>query len=351
MADYYVDSAGSNTAPYDTWAKAATDPQTVADTATAGDTIKARGTFTQAATLDFDTNQGTAASPILFIGYNAGGTDDGTPFVLDGNSAATNNINNNARTSLIMRNIKGINATSTGFAMTGSPIACHQDNCEFSSSGLYGTNYGAYYRCSQTRIRTNNNTNIGQLNASVESTGAAWEAIGNGAVGVYLNNSITVSHILAHDNAAAGIQINNAKANAMYFTCDTNVGPGITGVANHAKFIGGLCTNNTTYGINSASSYATIAFYMAYYNNTTAEENPGSGSITNIGKMSLSADPYTDRANDDFSIASDSELINAIEIGGDGATTTAYLTSGGIPPQYTSGGGARRSRGQYYGRG
>lgn len=35
---YYVDPAGSNTAPYDTWAKAATALQTVADIVVAGDT-------------------------------------------------------------------------------------------------------------------------------------------------------------------------------------------------------------------------------------------------------------------------------------------------------------------------
>lgn len=39
MANLYVASTGSNTAPYDTWAKAATAPLTATAAAAAGDTI------------------------------------------------------------------------------------------------------------------------------------------------------------------------------------------------------------------------------------------------------------------------------------------------------------------------
>ena len=50
MADLYVASTGSNTAPYDTWAKAATTPLTATAAAAAGDTIYMHGeSFTVAA--------------------------------------------------------------------------------------------------------------------------------------------------------------------------------------------------------------------------------------------------------------------------------------------------------------
>lgn len=50
MANLYVKSTGSNTSPYDTWAKAATAPKTATDLAAAGDTIYQHAeTFTIAA--------------------------------------------------------------------------------------------------------------------------------------------------------------------------------------------------------------------------------------------------------------------------------------------------------------
>jgi hypothetical protein len=83
---YYVDPAGSNTSPYDTWTKAATNIQTALDLAVAGEIIYCRGTQTLAATIDVDTNAGTnAAGWIKVIGCNSSGTVDGTRFVLNAN--------------------------------------------------------------------------------------------------------------------------------------------------------------------------------------------------------------------------------------------------------------------------
>lgn len=50
MADYYVKSTGSNTSPYDTWAKAATTFQTAAALAANGDSIYVSSTHTQSTT-------------------------------------------------------------------------------------------------------------------------------------------------------------------------------------------------------------------------------------------------------------------------------------------------------------
>lgn len=85
---YYVDPAGSNTSPYDTWAKAATAIQTAINTAnTAGDIIYCRGTETTGATIDVDTNSGTNDGGwIKVIGCNASGNVDGTRYVIDANN-------------------------------------------------------------------------------------------------------------------------------------------------------------------------------------------------------------------------------------------------------------------------
>jgi hypothetical protein len=83
---YYVDPAGSNTSPYDTWTKAATNIQTALDLAVAGEIIYCRGTQTLAATIDVDTNAGTNAGGwIRVIGCNSSGNVDGTRFVLNAN--------------------------------------------------------------------------------------------------------------------------------------------------------------------------------------------------------------------------------------------------------------------------
>lgn len=70
MAIYYVDStAGSNTSPYDTWAKAATDIATVDSLAGAGDFVYVHKAHsqTQATTLTLDFTGGTVASPVKIL--------------------------------------------------------------------------------------------------------------------------------------------------------------------------------------------------------------------------------------------------------------------------------------------
>jgi hypothetical protein len=70
MAILYVASTGSNTSPYDTWAKAATAPLTATAAAAAGDTIYIHAeSFAIASTTTFTLN-GTTASPVKLICTN-----------------------------------------------------------------------------------------------------------------------------------------------------------------------------------------------------------------------------------------------------------------------------------------
>ena len=350
MTIRYSDTAGSNTAPYDTWAKAATDPQTIVDLAVAGDTNYYRGTFTQAATLDFDTNSGTSANPIYHIGMNASGVEDGTKYTLDGNSAAANNVGMNARSYVIMRNFKGINATASAWQRTSTLISCHQHNNEWSNSGADGlSGDGGNYRVLMTQIRCNGNATIGFDNPGVEANIETSEAIGNGSQGFFLNSSCQVSHSLIHNNTSFGAWANNSQAGLTSCTLDGNA-TGLRTGSNFARSAFNLYSNNGDYGINEAGSVLVYSYCDSFYNNSTAETL---GDVYFVGKITMTGDPYTDRANDDFSRATDGEGVGISNtIGGSGATTTVYITSGGFPPEYTSGGGgARRSRGQYFGRG
>lgn len=70
MANLYVTSTGSNTAPYDTWAKAATNPSTAVNAAAAGDTVYIHGeSFTIAANETW-TLAGTATNPVRVVCSN-----------------------------------------------------------------------------------------------------------------------------------------------------------------------------------------------------------------------------------------------------------------------------------------
>lgn len=70
MANLYVASTGSNTAPYDTWAKAATAPATAVNAAAVGDTVYIHGeTFTLGADATW-TLGGSPGTPIRVICSN-----------------------------------------------------------------------------------------------------------------------------------------------------------------------------------------------------------------------------------------------------------------------------------------
>jgi len=141
-----MDTAGSNTSPYDTWAKAATDLQTVADLATAADIIYCRGTQTLTTAITFDTNSGDDTGYIKVIGCNASGDPDGTYFVLDGNSAAANciAIDGALCNQLWLESIEIKNATTDGigFASTTNSAGCVFCNLyihDNTDAGIYGS--------------------------------------------------------------------------------------------------------------------------------------------------------------------------------------------------------------------
>jgi hypothetical protein len=73
MTTYYVDNAGSNTAPYDTWAKAANKVATALSASAAGDTIYVAHTHAETTAGGITwTSPGTEASPVRLICADTG---------------------------------------------------------------------------------------------------------------------------------------------------------------------------------------------------------------------------------------------------------------------------------------
>ena len=119
---YYCDPAGSNTSPYDTWAKGATSIQTVLDLALAGEIIYCRGTQTLAAQIDVDTQTGTnAAGWIKVIGCNASGNVDGTRFILNGNNYGGNIVLASATSDMYW--LENVEVKNTGVGDYGGFVA------------------------------------------------------------------------------------------------------------------------------------------------------------------------------------------------------------------------------------
>lgn len=93
MTVYYVDNAGSNTSPYDTWAKAANNIATIAAIDSAGDTIYVASTHTESTAGNINLDwAGTSSSPTEIIcGTTAAAPP--TTYAQTASIAVTGNVN------------------------------------------------------------------------------------------------------------------------------------------------------------------------------------------------------------------------------------------------------------------
>lgn len=232
MATYYCDSAGSNTSPYDTWAKAATALQTVLDLAVAGEIIYFRGTQTMAATLNVNTNSGTnAAGWIKLIGCNASGNVDGTRAVIDANGGSYHAVTWAGMDLCWWENIEVTNTAAgsyDGINMTSSSWGCVFINCSFHNCGRHGVvpnNYDSnslWYRCA-FYSNGGNGFNYGSAN----SRRMYCSFHDNTGDGLGLDVGINIG-CLVYDNGDDGIDMQNYP-HGTYYNCviDSNADDGI----------------------------------------------------------------------------------------------------------------------------
>ena len=232
MADYYIDTDGSGTSPYDTWAKAAntnTLAQTVLDTAVAGETIHARGTLTLTATLDIDTNQGNITDGFIkLIGYNASGVNDGTRFIIDGNDAVTDVIFNNSMDYWFFENIEAKNGTGDGFTGGGFYYNFF-NNCCANNNGAYGFDTYACYYTIWFRCISYSNTSHGFGPGRVDHKYLFCRSKDNGGSGfelMYASGCLVVGCIADH-NGGSGFRGLYAMATLINCVTDGNTNDGI----------------------------------------------------------------------------------------------------------------------------
>lgn len=323
MTTYHMDTAGSNTAPYDTWAKAATALQTLADLATAGDTVYCRGTQTLAAAIDIDINNGDETNGMIsFIGCNAAGVNDGTYFVLDGNNAAANCINANNIDHVRLENFEAKNATGHGINSSNScqywmfnKVSSHNNG----DCGINGQNFhkALFVRCA---VYSNTDDAFNYLGADSLLLFSALHDNTDDGVYVLLSNVVVIGSLI-YDNGDTGISL--FGQGSLVFNCAIN-GNTHDGIASYSAagsgsgfVIGTRITNHPGAGDIGLNANGEIVLHgWNYYedndgnniqNNTLALEILNDGAGTDQEDQADTNEGYTDKTDgaEDFNLRSD----------------------------------------------
>lgn len=322
---YYVDPAAGGANNGTSWGDAWTSLQSAADTAVAGDITYCRGTqsLSAAARIDFDTNSGTAAGGwIKFIGCNAGGTVDGTRFVLDGGGDSTNDLIYISKSLVWFENIDCYDSNDDGWYINGYHnafinCAAHTSDgygfkmlyglqilidCESYSNGSYGF-YSAHC-CRYVGCNSRLNAGHGIYDADSESV---------------------IINCIAYGNTAGnGIHQNSNRSLCAFCTCADNSADGYSlGTGDYNLVIGVRATGNGSFGINFAGA---ASMYGYCYIPNGGEDEANTGGI--VENNSPNAEPlvidgtdtndiagtdanggYNDPASNDFNLVSTATLV------------------------------------------
>lgn len=331
MTTRYANPSGSNTSPYDTWAKGATDPQTIIDLAVAGDINIYGGTFTDGThftgPLDVDTNAGSTSNYILHLGCNGSGVIDGTRCVIDANSNAASCFNIDVAYHRF-EHFEAKNGTSFGFDYNNAAadyitfINCiaHDNGINGFHTGNTGNNRTLYILC---RSYDNTSDGIGHSSAVVRLFFCAL--YNNGALGFdgSLNSTVPLFYgCLVHNNTSGGLIDLDDAATLINCIIDGE-SVGVDFDDQQAVLIGNRITNCTT-GIDFNTKHA-IAGWNHFYNNSSNDVLAATLAMNLADRAGLtnrymsagidgtntvdtgSDDGYNDRANDDFNLKTTAE--------------------------------------------
>lgn len=316
MATYYVDPAGSNTAPYDTWAKAATGLQTAVTACVGkGNIIYARGTQTLTGSINFaSAASGAIGAHNKIIGCNASGDNDGTYFVLDGNNsngASAAGIWTQTATYWWLENIHVTQCQGDGVGgSAGYATSWVFVNCKASSNGGAGFNANGaqspgrvLYKC----ISLNNGGN-GYTNNRM-SLLMFCVAKGNGARGFQSYGEVFYG-CLAVNNTTDGLHDYSGDV----FNCvvdgngtnSTHVGIDLPYARTSA--IGCRVTNQTGIGIRTTATQLGLTLSNFVHTCSAGEFNSLAGALALGGDTISGTQGYVDRTNGDYNLTSDATL-------------------------------------------
>lgn len=307
-----------------------------------------KATYTTAATITFAVAGGDG-TPVTYIGYNSTDTDNDGPTIQSSNALASPVVSFTGFNSIV-RNlvVDGNSLSNRAFDMSGQDSWCeniHTINSLLSGLRLLGGQEWAY-RCKASACGGTGADNFG-IGGVSGSTFIDCEATANANGFASFNAAPLFIRCLAHANVKSGFYAFGADGlSCINCVSDGNTLDGIrltqTFPINAMVLRDNLLTNNGGYGLQSETvNYTTIAASIAaskwannaFYNNTTGLRNQvpsGTGDIT------LSADPYTNRAGSDWTLnsaAGGGALLRGVateQIGllGSPLTGTSYLDVG-----------------------
>jgi len=315
MPIYYTDSAGSNTAPYDTWAKAATSILTIeALVLNAGDIVYARGsqTISGAGVLTLAAS-GTNLAMISVIGCDAAGTPNAGQFTLLGDvgNLPAHLVVSSAKTYRRWENITFSGATNRCVYCGNNETGWQWESCIFENSAdgiSTGSNDVLRQEFEDCIFR--NFTSEGVHQATICSFKAC--AFYNCAIGLNLNNPSTVENCLFRENSDDHIDITTSINNWTIISgCTFDSSSGGSGIkiadaCGHIRIRWCRFTNNNQYAIE----------VVANPDVTVNEDYNGfrlnaAGNRLNIAvgpnSVDLGADGYVDAAADNYSLADAAE--------------------------------------------
>lgn len=270
MATYYVRSAGGNDVNDGlSFANGWATIQKAADTATGGDLalICADGTHLPTAVVDFDTNAGALATPVIFRGASATGDDDGTVATIGGASLG-------AGADLININIANLHLQFHGLRFTGGKddnIICGTDsyymtfmNCRIDTAtddGVYNVSSGGIWRFIRCQIDSNGGQGLA-INSASRGLFNLFDCVvnDNTTIGAEIGGGVVVLRTMFIDNGTDGLVL-NAASPINIDSC--------------------IFFNNTSDGIYAAAAPSR----MQYITNCIFRLNGGYGLNTNTGDV------------------------------------------------------------------
>ena len=304
---YYCDPAGSDTAPYDTWAKAAQDPNTIEAIHVAGDIAYARGTFVgqwQWAA------SGTATTvPITWIGCAADGTPYGGQFIVNRNSAGNFAIDMNNHDYRDTHNVTAQNADLHGWYMPGQSAYCLFEQCIGENNGadgwfISGRELGNFYLNCIAR----NNTSDGFFGIYLSRMFGCY-SYNNTNEGFNIYGGAHIVHCGAYDNDADNIVV--SATNTGIFNCfshGSSAGSGVRFAAAtyYTKIAGCAFTNNNQYGIEIPAGACQVhEDYNGFLDNGVADRL---NCPTGRHSGTFTASPYVNAAGGDFTTAATADF-------------------------------------------
>lgn len=332
MTTYYVDHAGSNTAPYDTQAKAAPALATIlAIPPSAGDIIyccdNAGAGETIAAELDLSSSGTNAGGWIKIIGCNSSGVVDGTRYVISGGGNDILIFDFAGQDMWWLENIEvtntGTAANKHGFYSSASGaigivfINCCANNC--SGNGFSFTNVTAPF-CFRCVSYSNTLSGWGDPSASGAAAKLLFCCARDNAVDGF--NKLNVSSIyigcVSHNNTDDGI--GDITAGSVFFNCaiDGNGDDGLELTASTnlyaPQIMGCRITNHSGAGDNGLylnGEPCIVGF--SYFEDNTDNINDhtsalfqfipteGGATTSNLEDGADTDEGYVDKANHDFS--------------------------------------------------